>query len=133
MAMAVAYRPHHHALMLISSPKGLGSKSLGGPASICISRHIWRYNPKQFSNSRLRISRCEAAGGRDFDSRVSQMAEEARRKADEVFSDVKRKAAEFQEKNDVKGKVCSHLYILSREHYCYHFHLFPHFKVISNS
>jgi hypothetical protein len=111
MAMAVAYRPHHHALMLISSPKGLGSKSLGGPASICISRHIWRYNPKQFSNSRLRISRCEAAGGRDFDSRVSQMAEEARRKADEVFSDVKRKAAEFQEKNDVKGKVWTQLYI----------------------
>jgi hypothetical protein len=39
------------------------------------------------------------------------MAEEARRKADEVFSDVKRKAAEFQEKNDVKGKVWTQLYI----------------------
>jgi len=45
------------------------------------------------------------------------MAEEARRrageaarafgtKADQVFGDVKRKAVEFQEKNDVQGKVC---------------------------
>lgn len=45
------------------------------------------------------------------------MAEEARRrageaarafgtKADQVFGDVKRKAVEFKDKNDVEGKVC---------------------------
>jgi hypothetical protein len=63
----------------------------------------------------IRITSCEATG-RGFDDRLGEIAAEARRrasdaaravsgKAEDVFNDVKRKTVEFQEKNDVRGKV----------------------------
>ncbi|XP_024382493.1 uncharacterized protein [Physcomitrium patens] len=97
---------------------GWGGACGSGPMSTYISRSVWRTNGprKQLNGIRVRrVTRCEASG-RGFDSQVSRMAEEARRsagkaarafgeKADQVFEDVKRKAVDFQEKNDVQGKA----------------------------
>lgn len=76
----------------------------GGPTSTYISRSVWRINCSPRKQKFVGV-RCEASGS-GFEGQVGRMAEEARRRAGEVFGDVKRKAVEFQEKNDVQGKVC---------------------------
>ncbi len=108
--------------------------SSASSSSWCISRLIvlrrssaWSSNPRRFcrrdarrtatakQKKMIRITSCEATG-RGFDDRLGEIAAEARRrasdaaravsgKAEDVFNDVKRKTVEFQEKNDVKGKV----------------------------
>lgn len=84
-----------------------GGASGSGPTSTYISRSVWRVNSprRQFVGVRVRrVARCEASG-RGFDDQVGRMAEQARQKAGEVFEDVKRKAVDFNEKNDVQGKA----------------------------
>ena len=84
-----------------------GAAAGSGPTSTCISRNAWRVNcpREQFVGVRVRrVTKCEASG-RGFDDQVGRIAEQARRKAGEVFENVKRKAVEFNEKNDVQGKV----------------------------
>jgi hypothetical protein len=108
--------------------------SSASSSSWCISRLVvlrrssaWSSNPRHFcrrdarrtatakQKKMIRITSCEATG-RGFDDRIGEIAAEARRrasdaaravsgKAEDVFNDVKRKTVEFQEKNDVKGKV----------------------------
>lgn len=108
--------------------------SSASSSSWCISRLVvlrrssaWSSNPRHFcrrdarrtatpkQKKMIRITSCEATG-RGFDDRLGEIAAEARRrasdaaravsgKAEDVFNDVKRKTVEFQEKNDVKGKV----------------------------
>jgi hypothetical protein len=108
--------------------------SSASSSSWCISRLVvlrrssaWSCNPRHFcrrdarrtatakQKKVIRITSCEATG-RGFDDRLGEIAAEARRrasdaaravsgKAEDVFNDVKRKTVEFQEKNDVKGKV----------------------------
>lgn len=147
--MAMASRTHSAATAVLSKREGdrfgfgfgLRGSEGGGPVSICISRKFWRREvafSRQCGNSRLRITRCEAAG-ENFGVRVGQMAEGFRQKAgkaahvvaakadeatyvvsrkaneavraisrnaDAVLSEVKWKVYEFQERNDVEGKVC---------------------------
>lgn len=82
-------------------------------------RHFCRRDARRTATAKekkmFRITSCEATG-RGFDDRLGEIAAEARRrasdaaravsgKAEDVFNDVKRKTVEFQEKNDVKGKV----------------------------
>ena len=147
MAMVKASRTHSAATAVLSKHEGdrfgfgLRGSEGGGPVSICISRNFWRREvafSRQCGNSRLRITRCEAAG-ENFGVRVGRMAEGFRQKAgkaahvvatkadeatyvvsrkaneavraisrnaDAVLSEVKWKVYEFQEKNDVEGKVC---------------------------
>jgi hypothetical protein len=84
-----------------------GGASGSGPTSTYISRSVWRVSSprRRFVGVRVRrVARCEASG-RGFDDQVGRMAEQARQKAGEVFEDVKRKAVDFNEKNDVQGKV----------------------------
>ena len=86
---------------------GWGGADGSGPTSTYISRSVWRVNSprRQFVGVRVRrVTRCEASG-RGFDDQFGRMAQQARRKAGEVFEDVKRKTVDFNEKNDVQGKV----------------------------
>lgn len=119
-AQASAVTAHARGqLVKSSSSLAWRGASGSGPTSTYMSRSVWRVNSprkQQFVGVRVRrVTRCEASGS-GFDGQVGRMAEEARRrageaarafgtKADQVFDDVKRKAVEFQEKNDVQGKV----------------------------